>query len=216
MRAKRRSMWSRAMKLSGRITRSTDECEMSRSCQSAMFSSAACALPLSSRASPVICSEPIGLRLCGIADEPFWPLPNGSCTSPISVFCKPANFEREFLQRRARNRDRRQQLGMTIALNHLRGDRRRLQPELAADRRLRSTDRDGQTSRPRPRSSPPRRPRARASAAPGRAAAPRTTAPASARTSWARHARHGCGRSSACADAPRPARGRRRAAPRRS
>ena len=26
------------MKLSGRITRSTDECEMSRSCQSAMFS----------------------------------------------------------------------------------------------------------------------------------------------------------------------------------
>jgi hypothetical protein len=38
MRAKRRSMWSSAMKLSGRITRSTDECEMSRSCQSAMFS----------------------------------------------------------------------------------------------------------------------------------------------------------------------------------
>ena len=43
MRVKRRSMWSSAMKLSGRMTRSTDECEMSRSCQSATFSSAAIA-----------------------------------------------------------------------------------------------------------------------------------------------------------------------------
>ena len=84
------------MKLSGRMTRSTDECEMSRSCQSALFSSAAMALPRSSRASPTICSQPIGLRLCGIADEPFCPLANGSSTSPISVFCSPrissANF----------------------------------------------------------------------------------------------------------------------------
>ena len=87
------------MKLSGRITRSTDECEMSRSCQSAMFSNAAIALPRSSRARPTICSQPIGLRLCGIADEPFCPLPNGSSTSPISVFCSPrissANFSSE-------------------------------------------------------------------------------------------------------------------------
>ena len=84
------------MKLSGRMTRSTDECEMSRSCQSAMFSNAAWQLPRISRARPTICSQPIGLRLCGIADEPFWPLANGSSTSPISVFCRPrissANF----------------------------------------------------------------------------------------------------------------------------
>ena len=96
IRVKRRSMWSSAMKLSGRMTRSTDECEMSRSCQSATFSSAAIALARISRARPTICSQPIGLRLCGIADEPFWPLPNGSSTSPISVFCSPrissANF----------------------------------------------------------------------------------------------------------------------------
>ena len=52
MRVKRRSMWSSAMKLSGRMTRSTDECEMSRSCQSATFSRAASALPRTSRASP--------------------------------------------------------------------------------------------------------------------------------------------------------------------
>ena len=30
-------------------------------------------------------SATIGLRLCGIADEPFWPLANGSCTSRTSV-----------------------------------------------------------------------------------------------------------------------------------
>ena len=87
------------MKLSGRMTRSTDECEMSRSCQRALFSNAAPALARTSRASPTICSQPIGLRLCGMADEPFWPLANGSSTSPISVFCSPrissANFSRD-------------------------------------------------------------------------------------------------------------------------
>ena len=69
---------------------------MSRSCQSAMFSIAACALARSSRARPTTCSHPIGFRLCGIADEPFCPFANGSSTSPISVFCRPrissANF----------------------------------------------------------------------------------------------------------------------------
>ncbi len=47
------------------------------------------ALARTRRARPTICSQPIGLRLCGIADEPFWPLANGSSTSPISVFCRP-------------------------------------------------------------------------------------------------------------------------------
>ena len=72
---------------------------MSRSCQSATFSIAAIALPRSSRARPTTCSHPIGLRLWGIADEPFWPVSNGSSTSPISVFCRPrissANFSSE-------------------------------------------------------------------------------------------------------------------------
>ena len=102
IRVKRRSMWSSAMNESGRMIRSTDECEMSRSCQSATFSSAAAALPRSSRARPQICSQPIGLRLWGIADEPFCPLANGSSTSPISVFCRPrissANFSSDAAQ----------------------------------------------------------------------------------------------------------------------
>jgi hypothetical protein len=46
---------------------------MSRSCHSATFSSAAWALPRSTRARPEICSLLIGLRLWGIDEEPFWP-----------------------------------------------------------------------------------------------------------------------------------------------
>ncbi len=61
---------------------------MSRSCHSATSSSAACALPRSTRARPEICSALIGLRLCGIAEEPFWPARNGSCTSLTSVRCR--------------------------------------------------------------------------------------------------------------------------------
>src|SRR5437588_11653235 len=56
---------------SGKITRSTEECEISRSCHSATFSSAACVLARTTRASPLICSQVTGLRLCGIAVAPF-------------------------------------------------------------------------------------------------------------------------------------------------
>ena len=44
---------------------------MSRSCQRATFSSPTTAFPRTTRASPQMRSETIGLRLCGIADEPF-------------------------------------------------------------------------------------------------------------------------------------------------
>ena len=70
---------------SGRITRSADECEMSRSCQSGMSSSATCAYPRRTRASPLTRSETTGFRLCGMALEPFCPSANGSCTSRTSV-----------------------------------------------------------------------------------------------------------------------------------
>ena len=44
-----------------------------------------------------------------------------------------ADLERELLERRAGDGQRRQQLGVPIALNHLRRDRRRLEPEPPAD-----------------------------------------------------------------------------------
>ena len=53
------------------MIRSAELCEMSRSCQRLTSSRAVIACPRMTRAKPVIFSEPIGLRLCGIADEPF-------------------------------------------------------------------------------------------------------------------------------------------------
>ena len=61
------------MVASGAFTRSTAEWEMSRSCQSAMFSSAGVTVARISRASPVRFSDSTGLRLCGMAEEPFCP-----------------------------------------------------------------------------------------------------------------------------------------------
>ena len=58
---------------------------MSRSCQRATFSSPTSAFARTTRASPHSRSATTGFRLCGIADEPFWPRPNGSATSATSV-----------------------------------------------------------------------------------------------------------------------------------
>ena len=74
---------------SARITRSTEEWEMSRSCQSATFSSAAWAFARTTRAKPQICSAVMGLRLCGMAEEPFCSGEKYSSTSRTSVRCKP-------------------------------------------------------------------------------------------------------------------------------
>src|SRR5437868_908506 len=51
-------------------TRSADECEMSRSCHSGMFSIPTSAAARTTRARPEMRSATFGLRLCGIADGP--------------------------------------------------------------------------------------------------------------------------------------------------
>ena len=179
---------------------------MSRSCHSATFSSAAIALARTSRARPVICSHPIGLRLCGIADEPFCPRPNGSSTSPISVFCSPRISSANFSSDAAR-------IASAVISSACRSrwmtcddDGRRREPERLADGAPRSTDRGARTCRRRPTSCRRTRPRARGARARGRARPRRTRARASRRTSSARRARRASGRSSACGDAPRPRR----------
>ena len=58
---------------------------MSRSCQRATFSSPTTAFARTTRARPQMRSAVIGLRLCGIAEEPFCARPNGSSTSRTSV-----------------------------------------------------------------------------------------------------------------------------------
>ena len=76
---------------------------MSRSCQSATFSSPTSAAPRTTRASPQIRSATTGFRLCGIADEPFWPVPNGSSTSRTSVRARCRISSAKRVERRGRD-----------------------------------------------------------------------------------------------------------------
>ena len=61
---------------------------MSRSCQVTTFSKAGMTVARTTRASPVRFSDRTGLRLCGIADEPFWPSAKYSDASRSSVRCR--------------------------------------------------------------------------------------------------------------------------------
>ncbi len=85
--ARRLSAKSRVIVVSGPIARSTLEWLMSRSCQSATFSNAGVTDMRTSRARPVRFSVSTGLRLCGMADEPFWPGEKNSSASRTSVRC---------------------------------------------------------------------------------------------------------------------------------
>ena len=60
---------------------------MSRSYHSATLSSATWAFAFTQRARPHTRSAVMGLRLWGMADEPFWPFSNGSSASMTSVCC---------------------------------------------------------------------------------------------------------------------------------
>ncbi|OLE22630.1 MAG: hypothetical protein AUG49_18405 [Catenulispora sp. 13_1_20CM_3_70_7] len=73
------------MDASGSAMRSVEECEMSRSCHSGMPSRTGTIWARTMRAMPARRSEMIGFFLCGIAEEPFCPLPNGSHSSRTSV-----------------------------------------------------------------------------------------------------------------------------------
>ncbi len=89
MSVKRRSMWSRARKLSGTITRSTEEWLMSRSCQSATFSRAASAFARTqAREARRPARTPPGCACGAWPRSPSGRLPNGSSTSRTSVFCR--------------------------------------------------------------------------------------------------------------------------------
>ena len=67
------------------MMRSVLEWEISLSCHRATFSQLALIYPLITLAQPQMFSELIGLRLWGIAEEPFWPLRKASSASRTSV-----------------------------------------------------------------------------------------------------------------------------------
>src|SRR6476469_5940311 len=76
------------------------------------------------RASPVRFSDRTGLRLCGIAEEPFWPSEKNSSASSTSVRCKC------LISVASRSTE------VAITRNHLRGDRLGLEPHRLGDMRL--------------------------------------------------------------------------------
>ena len=97
---------------------------MSRSCHSATFSTAAWAFPRSTRARPQMRSLTIGLRLCGIALEPFCcPERNGSSASRTSVRWRWRISVASRSRPGAGERDRLQQRGVAVARDDLGRDR---------------------------------------------------------------------------------------------
>ena len=130
---------------------------MSRSCQSATFSRAARALVRTSRASPHTCSHETGLRLWGMALEPFCPSVNGSSASRISVRCSERISRGDLLERGGDDGEGRAELGVAVALHDLGGHgggaRGRGGGRPPPPRR----DRHGRRCRQRRRSSPPDR-----------------------------------------------------------
>ena len=106
---------------------------MSRSCQSATFSIAGMAKERTMRARPVRFSVSTGLRLCGMADEPFWP--GAEILFRLKHFgaLQMPDFRRQPLDRGGDHAERREEHGVAVARNDLRRHRLRLQAELRRD-----------------------------------------------------------------------------------
>ena len=88
--------------------------------------------PRTTRARPQIRSAMIGLRLCGIADEPFWPRAERLLDLAHLRAREMPDLGREAIERRRDERERGEQLGVAVALEDLRRARRRLEPETLA------------------------------------------------------------------------------------
>ena len=113
------------------------------------------------RASPQIRSHRIGLRLCGIALEPFWPDPNGSDSSRTSVRWPCRTSSAIASQTVAMHRERRHPLADAVADDDLGRDVRRRAARATSRRAARRPGRCWSRCRPRRRSSRCR-PRSRA------------------------------------------------------
>ena len=150
---------------SGPIARSTEEWLMSRSCQSATFSIAGTTAMRTSRASPVRFSLRTGLRLCGMALEPFWPGAKYSSASSTSVRCR---WRISIAMRSTEDGDhpeRGEEHRVPVARDHLGRDRLDREPQLrrhvrldrrvdvgeGPDRAGDRADRDLRPRRPQPR-----------------------------------------------------------------
>ena len=146
-----------------------------------------------------------GLRLCGIALDPFWPGEKYSSASrnfgPLHV----PDLGRQALDRRGDNRQHREEHRVAVARDDLGRDTARPPAPSPAPHAPRPPGRYWRTCRQRPRS---RRSRPRPAPPPAGRGCGRTLhrpAPASARTSWVRHGSRGSARWSPCPCARMPA-----------
>ena len=111
-------------------------------------------------------SDRIGFFLCGIADEPFWPLPNASVASPTSVRCQWRTVTASRSTAVPSTRQREEEGGVAVARDHLRRTTSGRRPSDAERRCLDGGLQVARRCRPRPRSCRPRSPaRAATSAA---------------------------------------------------
>ena len=117
------------------------------------------------RARPQIRSAVIGLRLCGIADEPFCAAAERLLDLAHLGAREVADLGREAVERRGDDRERREHLRVPVALQDLRRRRRRLEPEPLARDPLHLRVGGGVRSRRRPRACRRASPRARAAGA---------------------------------------------------
>ena len=169
---------------------------MSRSCHRETFSSAATALPRSTRASPRDLLALDRVALVGHGRGALLALPEGLLDLAHLGSLEVAELGGEALQAGAGEGDRGQQLGVAVAGNDLRGDVLGGEVETVPGRGPRT--RGWWPRRFRPRQTPRRRSPARTPVVGGRGCGgPRRRSPrAAGRSSWARRGRRGyCPRS---------------------
>ncbi len=105
---------------SGAIIRSTEECEISRSCQSATFSMAGMAMPRTRRASPVTFSLRHRIALMGHGGRAFLPFRKKLFRLQHFRALQMPDLGRQSLHRRCDDGERRKEHCMAIARNDLR------------------------------------------------------------------------------------------------
>ena len=114
---------------------------MSRSCQSATFSSAGTTWLRTSRARPHRFSLIHGLRLCGIAELPFWPRRERLGGLADLAALQMPDLGREALDAARDQRERGEERGVAVARDHLGRDRLRRAARAAPRPRPRPPDR---------------------------------------------------------------------------
>ena len=85
------------------------------------------------RARPVRFSVSTGLRLCGIAEEPFWPGEKILLRLQHLGALQVADLDRQPLDRRGDDAERGEEHGVAVARDHLRRDRLGREAELRGD-----------------------------------------------------------------------------------